>query len=109
MVVLAVDSRVALSFERVSYVWLLYACICAGVDGSRGARVFSRVCVHAYARARACSRVKCAREFVLQYVPAEFLCVCVNTHGFSRTRAFTHVRVCSCACACVRGARPYLG
>ena len=52
------DSRVALSSERVSYVWLRYACVCAGVDESRSARlpfcagVFSRVCVHAYARVR---------------------------------------------------------
>ena len=51
-------SRVVLSFERVLYVWLLYAYVCAGVDESLGSRlpfcagVFSRVCVHAYARVR---------------------------------------------------------
>ena len=109
------DARVVISFERVLYVWLLYACVCAGVDRSRAlacpfrACVFARrVCACVCARARACPRVKCARVYVLQYVPAWFMCVCVKTHVFSRTRAFVHVIVCSCACACVRG-RPYLG
>jgi hypothetical protein len=106
-----VDSRVVLSCELFLYVWFLQVYFCAGGDGSRVARLqFSRVrfvwcvltCDCAYARARACPLVKCARVYVLQctsayilqYMPAEFLCVCVNTHGFSRTRACVHVRGC---------------
>ena len=64
---------------RFVYVWLSYACVCVGVEGSHGARlpcsrVFSRVCacVCAHARAGACPRVKCAHVYVLQYMRVEF-------------------------------------
>ena len=48
--------------ERIVYVWLPYACVCAGVEGSHGARlrpirVWFRVCVHAYVRMRVRVRV----------------------------------------------------
>jgi hypothetical protein len=63
----------------IVYVWLPYACVCAGVEGSHGARlpcsrVVSRVCacVCAHAYARACPRVKCAHVYVFQYVHVEF-------------------------------------
>ena len=50
------DSRVALSFERVLYVWLLYACVCAGVDGSRALSCpYVRVCFLACMCMRACA------------------------------------------------------
>ena len=47
--------------ERIVYVWLPYACVCAGEEGSRALdcpiRVCFRVCVHAYARMRVRVRV----------------------------------------------------
>ncbi len=73
------DSPVVLSCERIVYVWLPYACVCAGVEGvlcmcgcltrvfARAwkvltaldcpVRVWFRVCVHAYARMRMRVRV----------------------------------------------------
>ena len=47
--------------ERIVYLWLPYACVCAGVEGSRALdcpiRVCFRVCVHACARMRVRVRV----------------------------------------------------
>jgi hypothetical protein len=65
--------------ERIVYVWLPYACVCAGEEGSCAVdcpiRVCFRVCVHAYARMRVrvlVPLVKCAHVYVFQYMRVEF-------------------------------------
>jgi hypothetical protein len=98
------------------YMWVLYACVCAGVEGSRAfACPFARVCFRACVcmRMRACACVSSCKMRA---------CVCASVRAclvYVREREFAwvlaHTGVCACPCVlvvCVRvracGALPWL-